>query len=71
MTTPTFKHSITFPITGSHKLKRFTIWAAQNAPEIAYSLPPQAPIKTETLTIRLSSMADKQRLEATLPTVME
>jgi hypothetical protein len=71
MTTPTFKHSITFPIAGSHKLKRFTIWAAQNAPEIAYRLPPQAPIKTETLTIRLSSLADRQRLEAILPAMME
>jgi hypothetical protein len=35
MTTPSFKPSLTLPITGSHQLKRFEIWAAENAPEVA------------------------------------
>ncbi len=58
----TFKYSVTLPITGSHKLSRFKAWAEQNVPQMRYNLPPQTPIKTETMTIRLSSLDDRKAL---------
>lgn len=62
----TFKYSFTFPISGSNKLPRFKDWAAEHAPEIEISLPPQVPIKSETLTIRLKSLDDRQTLTTKL-----
>jgi hypothetical protein len=65
----TFKYSVTLPISGSHKLNRFRAWADTNLPALSYSLPPQTPIKTETMTIRLRSVEDRalvlQKLAAT------
>lgn len=58
----TFKYSFTFPISGANKLPRFKDWAAQNAADIDVSLPPQVPVKSESLTIRLRSADDRQRL---------
>lgn len=58
----TFKYSFTFPISGGNKLPRFKSWAAENAPEIAVSLPPEVPVKSEALTIRLKSAEDRQTL---------
>lgn len=58
----TFKYSFTFPISGANKLPRFKEWAAEHAPEIEVSLPPQVPIKSETLTIRVKSLDDRQTL---------
>ena len=58
----TFKYTFTLPISGSNKLPRFRTWAAENAPEIPVSLPPQVPVKSESLTIRLKSVADRQVL---------
>lgn len=60
--TMTFKYSVTLPIAGSHKLSRFKAWAERNVPHMSYSLPPQTPIKTETMTIRLSSLEDRKAL---------
>jgi hypothetical protein len=57
-----FKYSFTFPIAGADKLQRLKDWAAQHAPAIEMSLPPQAPIKSASLTIRLKSPADRQAL---------
>lgn len=58
----TFKYSLTLPISGSHKLKRFTLWAEQQLPGLQYRLPPQTPIKTETMTIRLTDLEDRARI---------
>ena len=58
----TFRYSYTFPISGPNKLPRFRKWAAEHAPEIEVSLPPQVPVKSEALTIRLRSVEDRQTL---------
>jgi hypothetical protein len=58
----TFRYSFTFPIAGPNKLPRFKDWSAEHAPEIEVSLPPQVPVKSEALTIRLKSAADRQKL---------
>ncbi len=57
-----FRYSYTFPIEGPNKLPRFRRWAAEHAPEIEVSLPPQVPIKSEAMTIRLKSAEDRQTL---------
>lgn len=58
----TFKYSLTLPISGSHKLQRFIDWAEKQLPGLQYRLPPQTPIKTETMTIRLSDLDDRGRI---------
>lgn len=58
----TFKYSFTFPISGGNKLPRFKGWAAEHAPEIEVSLPPQVPVKSEAMTIRLKSVDDRKTL---------
>ncbi|TKT79987.1 hypothetical protein [Aquamicrobium sp. LC103] len=58
----TFKYSFTFPISGPNKLPRFKNWAAEHAPDVEVSLPPQVPVKSEALTIRLKSLEDRQKL---------
>ncbi len=58
----TFKYALTLPISGSHKLSRFTDWAETKLPGLQYRLPPQTPIKTETMTIRLRELDDRQRV---------
>jgi len=64
----TFKYSLTLPIGGSHKLKRFTQWAEATLPGLQYRLPPQTPIKTETMTIRLRELEDRARILNALAT---
>ncbi|KKB76189.1 hypothetical protein VW29_20810 [Devosia limi DSM 17137] len=66
----TFKYSLTIPALGSHKLKRFNLWAAANLPGLAYSLPVQTPIKTENMTIRLRSEADKAAVLSAFPATL-
>ena len=61
-TTMTFKYSATFPISGGNKLHRFREWAGDALPGLEYNLPVQTPIKTETMTIRLKSLEDRQTL---------
>ncbi|WP_378945612.1 hypothetical protein [Mesorhizobium sp. ANAO-SY3R2] len=61
-----FKYSFTFPISGPNKLPRFKNWAAQHAADIEVSLPPQVPVKSEALTIRLKSVDDRNALQAKL-----
>lgn len=63
----TFKHAFTLPAIGGNKLKRFRDWASQHVPELDYRLPPQTPIETRTLTIRLRSLGDIDRVRASLP----
>ena len=58
----TYKYSFTFPIRGPNKLPRFKTWAAEHAPDVEVSLPPQVPVKSESLTIRLKSLEDRQKL---------
>ncbi len=61
-----FKYAVTLPIRGSHKLKRFREWAEAHLPELRYNLPPQTPVKTETMTIRLLSPEDRASVLQTL-----
>ncbi|MCY1248356.1 hypothetical protein D9M72_617800 [compost metagenome] len=61
-----FKYSHTFPISGPNKLPRFKDWAAQNLPGVAVSLPPQVPVKSPALTVRLKSIDDRDALMAKL-----
>lgn len=61
-TTMTFKYALTFPMSGGNKLSRFTKWARERVPGIEISLPPQVPIKTETMTVRLKSTEDRKAL---------
>ena len=58
----TFKYSFTFPIAGPNKLPRFRQWVAEHAPEVPVSLPPQVPVKSEAMTVRLKSAEDRQKL---------
>lgn len=64
-----FKYSYTFPISGPNKLPRFKKWAAEHAAEIAVSLPPQVPVKSEAMTIRLKSADDRQTLASRMTNV--
>ncbi len=57
-----FRYSYTFPISGPNKIPRFKKWVAENAPSMEISLPPQVPIKSEAMTIRLKSAEDRQAL---------
>ncbi len=57
-----FSYSYTFPISGPNKIPRFKKWAAEHAPGIEVSLPPQVPVKSEAMTIRLKSAEDRQTL---------
>lgn len=57
-----FSYSYTFPISGPNKIPRFRKWAAEHAPDIEMSLPPQVPVKSEAMTIRLKSADDRQTL---------
>jgi hypothetical protein len=58
----TFRYSYTFPISGPNKIPRFRKWAAEHAPEIEINLPPQVPVKSVSLTVRLKSAEDRQAL---------
>lgn len=64
-----FKYSYTLPINGPNKLPRFSQWATENAPGIEISLPPQVPVKSTSLTIRLKSAEDRETLAARLANV--
>ncbi len=57
-----FRYSHTFPISGPNKLPRFKRWAAENLPGMAFSLPPQVPVKSTALTVRLRSVEDRSVL---------
>jgi hypothetical protein len=58
----TFKYTFTLPISGANKLPRFKDWAGEHAPGMEINLPLQVPAKSETLTIRLKSIEDRQTL---------
>ena len=62
----TFKYSFTVPISGPNKLPRFKRWAAEYAPDVELSLPPQVPVKSEAMIIRLKSADDRTKLLAVL-----
>ena len=64
----TFKYAVTLPISGGHKLQRFTDWAKSVLPGLEYKLPPQTPVKTETMTIRLRALDDRARVLTALTT---
>ena len=64
----TFKYGLTLAAHGPNKLRRFNNWAANHLPpDLAYRLPPQTPIATQTMTIRLRSREDAERLLAVYP----
>jgi hypothetical protein len=62
----TFRYGLTIPALGGNKLRRFKQWAHGSLPDLEYRLPPQAPIETDTLTIRLRSPDDGKRIRETL-----
>ena len=66
----TFKYALTLSASGGNKLARFKDWAERHLPDLDYRLPPQAPIKNETLTIRLRSLEDRARILKALPTTL-
>lgn len=57
-----FRYSHTFTISGPNKLPRFKQWAVENIPGVAVSLPPQVPVKSTALTVRLKSIEDRNTL---------
>lgn len=57
-----FSYSYPFPIAGPNKIPRFKKWAAEHAPEIEVSLPPQVPVKSNAMTIRVKSPEDRNVL---------
>lgn len=57
-----FRYIHTFPISGPNKLPRFKQWATENLPGVALSLPPQVPVKSMALTVRLKSIEDRNLL---------
>jgi len=61
-----FKYSHTFPLSGPNKLPRFREWAAANLPGVEFSLPPQVPVKSASLTVRTKSLEDRQSLVSML-----
>jgi hypothetical protein len=63
----TFKYGLTLAARGGNKLSRFKAWAETALPDLEYLLPPQTPIETETLTIRLRSLEDRRRILEALP----
>lgn len=63
----TFKYGLTIPAHGPHKLVRFRAWAHRHMPDLEYHLPPQAPIKTKTLTVRLKSQAAGEHVLSVFP----
>ena len=62
----TYKFGLNLPIEGGNKLARFKLWAESVLPDLEYRLPPQTPIKTEAMTIRLRSLDDGDRVRAAL-----
>jgi hypothetical protein len=58
----TFKYSFTLEAHGANKLRRFKEWMKANLPDLQYSPPPQTPIDSTTLTIRLRSLEDGERI---------
>lgn len=58
----TFKYGLTIPVLGGNKLSRFKRWANETVPDLEYRLPPQTPIATDTMTIRLRTLACGQRI---------
>lgn len=57
-----FRYIHTFSISGPNKLPRFRQWATENIPGVALSLPPQVPVKSMALTVRLKSIEDRNQL---------
>ncbi|RYE07021.1 MAG: hypothetical protein EOP22_19440 [Hyphomicrobiales bacterium] len=66
----TFRYTINLPATGSHKVPRFLAWVREHAPDLVVSLPPQVPIESEQLTVRLRSLADRDRLREHFPAAL-
>jgi len=66
----TFRYSHTFPIIGPNKLPRFKQWATENIPGVPVSLPPQVPVKSTALTVRLKSIEDRNTLVGKLEGVI-
>lgn len=66
----TYKYGLTVPVKGSNKLKRFRDWAAEALPDLDYRLPPQTPVKSESMTIRLRSVDDRARVLGALPATL-
>ncbi|MFD2647069.1 hypothetical protein ACFSX5_04570 [Devosia albogilva] len=57
-----FQYSVTLPVSGPNKVRRFREWAEAHVPALSYSLPAETLLKSETVTIRLLSREDRQLL---------
>ncbi len=66
----TFKYRINFPACDGHKIARFRAWARENLPNVDYKLPPQAPIRTTTLTVSFRSEADREAARSAFPATL-
>jgi hypothetical protein len=58
----TFRYSVTLPVSGPNKVRRFREWAEAHIPTLSYSLPAETVLKSETMTIRLMSPEDRRQL---------
>lgn len=61
-----FRYHYTLPLSGPNKLSRFRQWATEQLPDLKFSLPPQVPVKSTSLTVRLKSIEDRNVLLARL-----
>lgn len=57
-----FQNSVTLPVSGPNKLRRFREWVEAHVLAMSYSLPAETLLKIETVTIRLLSREDRQFL---------
>lgn len=58
----TFKYGLAISAPGANKQRRFRHWSQAALPSLEYRLPPQTPIESATLTMRLRSLEDRQRV---------
>ncbi|RDE10561.1 hypothetical protein [Pelagibacterium lacus] len=63
----TFRYALTLPAAGANKIARFKAWSKAHTPEMAFSLPPQVPVESTSLTVRLRSVDDRVDLQKRFP----
>lgn len=64
----TFKYTMTLPIHGGDKLRRFRQWAELHLPTLAYSLPLESKTGAEAMTVHLRSPDDRALVLKTMAT---
>lgn len=63
----TFKYALVLPAAGPNKISRFKAWAKAHVPGIAVNLPPQVPIESTALTVRVKSAEDRDTVKKAFP----